>query len=390
MKRNFNFIIFIITNIISSLGDYIYDIGIIIYLYKITGSSIVIGGYFIFQFIPSLFFVPIIGTLIDKINNKFILFTSNIIRAVILIILLFNISKIPIFLASIILGINDELNRATNNTILPKIINTDEITKANSFLSVSDSITMIIGPIIATLLLNGFGIKGSIVINSISFIIAAILVLTLKVHKNISIVIKNNFYKEVKLGIKFIFTDLFIRKIIYIWGLLLMGVGISSSLIIVFISKNMNLRPDMYGWITAAEGVGIIISSSIIIKKKFIDTKKLIKYGLLILGVGTLCVSLTSNQYILLSSYVLIGIGAGSAPNGIRSMIQKNVEQTMLGRVFTSVRFIVTNLRTLSITIFSILAENLNLRIIFIIAAIFIFLACFISNHLIIESAKEK
>ena len=42
-----NFIFFLISNTISSLGDYIYDIAIIVYLYQETGSSLVLGSFFI-------------------------------------------------------------------------------------------------------------------------------------------------------------------------------------------------------------------------------------------------------------------------------------------------------------------------------------------------------
>ena len=52
-----NFIFFLISNTISSLGDYIYDIAIIVYLYQETGSSLVLGSFFIFQFVPTLIFI---------------------------------------------------------------------------------------------------------------------------------------------------------------------------------------------------------------------------------------------------------------------------------------------------------------------------------------------
>jgi len=55
-----NFIFFLISNTISSLGDYIYDIAIIVYLYQETGSSLVLGSFFIFQFVPTLIFIWII------------------------------------------------------------------------------------------------------------------------------------------------------------------------------------------------------------------------------------------------------------------------------------------------------------------------------------------
>lgn len=74
------------------------------------------------------------------------------------------------------------------------------------------------------------------------------------------------------------------------------------------------------------------------------------------MGIGTLITALSSNIIIVIFAYLIIGFGASTAPIGIRSLLQINISKNMIGRVFTSVRFIVTSLRTLSISIFSVLA----------------------------------
>ena len=365
-----NFIFFLISNTISSLGDYIYDIAIIVYLYQETGSSLVLGSFFIFQFVPTLIFTPFIGTLIDKLDKKKIIIFTNILRG---------LTLKTIFLTTLILGICDELNRATNNSIIPQVVETNQITKANSILSILDSSTMIIGPIIASFLLSTTSINGSIIINALSFLLSGIIISLIKIN-NIHITIKKeNFFYEVKKGLKVIFKDAFVKNIIIIWGLLLIGVGITGSFIVILVTDYMGLPYASYGWLTAAEGAGIAISSLFIIKNKNINTVNLTIYGLFFLGIGTLITALSSNIIIVIFAYLIIGFGASTAPIGIRSLLQINISKNMIGRVFTSVRFIVTSLRTLSISIFSVLAGYINLRFIFVIAASIIFLSSFIA-----------
>ncbi|WP_315069420.1 MFS transporter [uncultured Clostridium sp.] len=374
-----NFTFFIISNTISSLGDYIYDIAIVVYLYKLTGSSIVLGGFFIFQFIPTLIFTPFIGTLIDKLDKKKIIIFTNLLRALILIILLLYISTPTIFLTTLVLGICDELNRATNNAIIPQVVNTNKITKANSILSALDSSTMIVGPIIASFLMSTTEISGSIIANALSFLLAGIIMKLTKIN-NINVNIKKeNFFYEVKRGLRVIFQDIFVKNIIIIWGLLLIGVGITGSLIVILITDYMGLPSASYGWLTAAEGAGMAIGSLIIIRNKNTSNVRLIVYGLTFLGIGTLITALSSNITLVIFAYLIIGLGASTAPVGIRSLLQTNIPKDMIGRVFTSVRFVVTSLRTLSISIFSVLAGYINLRLIFIIAAFMMFLSSFIA-----------
>lgn len=374
-----NFILFLISNTISSLGDYIYDIAIVVYLYKLTGSSLVLGGFFVFQFIPSLIFTPVVGTLIDKLNKRKIIIFTNFIRGILLLILLFKISTSIIFLTTLILGICDELIRATNNAMIPQIVDKNQITRANSILSILDSSTMIIGPVIASFLMSITEITGSIILNALSFAISGIIMGLTKIN-NINInTKKENFFYEVKKGLKVIFQDKFIKYIIIIWGLLLMGIGITSSLIMILITDYMGLTTKSYGWLTAAEGVGIAIASLIIIRKKNTSNVHLVVYGLAFLGIGILIAGLFSNIYVLLVSYLIIGFGASTAPVGIRSLLQTNISKDMLGRVFTSVRFTVTSLRILSISVFSILAGYMDLRFIFVIASIMMFFSCLIT-----------
>ncbi|MFT8322501.1 MAG: MFS transporter, partial [Bacillus sp. (in: firmicutes)] len=201
---------------------------------------------------------------------------------------------------------------------------------------------------------------------------------------------QENFMGEIKEGIGFIFSSTFLRKIILIWGLLLIGVGISGSLIIVLIKDYMHLPSNTYGWISTAEGIGILLGSYLLIRKKNnIGHINLIKNGLFLIGFALLVISFNNNLPLLLVLYLAIGMGAASAPVGIRSLIQVNVPDVILGRVFLTVRFIVSTLRTLAIAIGSIFADFFDLRIIFFVAAIFILFASFISRSIFKGKTKS-
>lgn len=385
MVKSKNFLFFAMSNTISSLGDYIYDIGIIVYLYKVTGSPLLIGSFFILQFLPSLIFTILAGGIADKINKKHILIFSNIVRAFVLIFLFLNVSPPFILVSSIILGICDELSRSTSHASITHLLRKEEITRGNSILSALDSTTMIIGPIIAGLLISIAGIRGSILINLISFLLSATMMIIIKFNINPVSENKNHpkFVQEVKEGLLFINKSSLVKRILLVWGLLMMGVGISGSLIIILITDYMNLNSSTYGWIGAAQGIGIFCGSLIIMKKNNnIPHPVLIKQGLLFIGLGILFISFIDNFLLLLVSYVAIGIGSACAPIGIRSFLQVNIPNNFLGRVFLTVRFIVTSLRTMTIATASILAEFVNLRAIFFAAAAFIILASLISQSL--------
>ena len=138
----------------------------------------------------------------------------------------------------------------------------------------------------------------------------------------------------------------------------------------------MRLPSNSYGWVMTAEGIGIVVGSLIIIRKKDnLKYAKLIQFGLFATGGSLIVTAFTSSLGIVLISSCILGLGAAAATIGLRSLIQSELPKDKLGRVFISITFVVSALRTLSIASASILANIINLRTIFLIAAVIIIFA---------------
>ena len=228
-----NFFFLWIATTISAFGDYIYQVAIVVHLYKITGSPTIIGGYFLFQFIPSLILTPIVGTLIDHWNKKHILIYTNIIRALAVGFLFIHLSTKTIYITAVVLGIIGEMFGATKNSIIPQLTKNNEVIRANSLITAADSVTMIIGPVIGSVLIAVTGIYGSISINAITFVMAAILMFFIKFDRCKNPSSKKEFFKEMKEGLQVVTKNTLVKRIILIWGLLLTGIGPTGSLLII-------------------------------------------------------------------------------------------------------------------------------------------------------------
>ncbi|QQZ63855.1 MFS transporter [Paenibacillus sonchi] len=379
-----NTVCMFLTYFFSSLGAYIFDIGIIVELYKISGSTIAVGGFFIVQFIPSLILTPIAGALIDRLNQKYILLFVNILRGAAVALLLVHLSIETIYIVAVILGICDETSSSTISSIIPQTTPSEDISKINSVLSTTDSVNMIFGPAIAGLLITLAGINGSISAVIFTFILAGLMILFIEYKYEKAVIEKSkHFITEIKEGLEIVTKSKLVKKIILIWGFLLIGIGATGSLIVIMLSDYMHLPTESYGWIMTAEGIGLVIGSVLIIrKKKPYHHYDLIVVGMILLGVSLMITSFADNLFVVLGAYLLVGLGAASAPNGIRTTLQTELPKEILGRVFTTTRFIINTLRTLSIAIASILSKFMSLRIIFFIAACFILYGAFSSRGL--------
>ncbi|UQZ33041.1 hypothetical protein C2I18_05350 [Paenibacillus sp. PK3_47] len=389
---NKNNIAVLLTYIFSSLAVYIFDIGIIVELYKISGSSIAVGGFFILQFIPSLLLTPVAGALIDRWNQKYILFSVNLVRAAAVALLLFNLSIETIYAVAVILGVCDEISSSTLSSIIPQITDRNNISRLNSVFSAVDSVNMIFGPAVAGLFIALAGTTGSISAVLIAFIMSAILITIVKyVPGRKTAEASTKFTEEVKEGLKVVTTNPLVKGITLIWGLLLIAVGATGPLVIILLSEYLHLPSESYGWTMTFEGVGLVIGSFFIMRQKnTFSSYGLILFGMCALGLALTLAAFSNSLYIILLAYLIMGLGAASAPNGIRTTLQTKLPKEILGRVFASTRFVVNSLRTLSIALASILSNIISLRLIFVFAAILMLTGALLSQRLKVNEVGLK
>ena len=89
---------------LSGFAGYVYDVGIVIYLYNMTESVAVIGGFFVSQFLPA-FVMLMLGEMIDRYNKKRLMIISGFIKAVICLVLLNNRSVWSIYLTTFLMNL---------------------------------------------------------------------------------------------------------------------------------------------------------------------------------------------------------------------------------------------------------------------------------------------
>lgn len=159
---------------LSGFAGYVYDVGIVIYLYNMTESVAVIGGFFVSQFLPA-FVMLMLGEMIDRYNKKRLMIISGFIKAVICLVLLNNRSVWSIYLTTFLMNLILEFEHSTSSALMVDVFSKEEIFKMASVMNVVDSASLIMGPICASFLAAKFDIGINLVINILLYIISAVI-----------------------------------------------------------------------------------------------------------------------------------------------------------------------------------------------------------------------
>ncbi|MBU3131959.1 MFS transporter [Clostridium gasigenes] len=361
--KNKNFIIIVIGQIISLFGNAIQRFSMALYLLEFTGSTAAFANILAISTIPYILFAPIAGRLSDKVNRKKImiyldLFCSILIGGYAFILLRGRDSELIVASVMFMLSVCYTLYGPAVVSSIPQIVDEDKLTSANGIINQVSSIVNFLAPILAGVLYGLVGIKLIVIINAVSFLLAAIIELLLDIPDIVRTEKVNSIHKEDKLlSIDFVIKSFVDMKNIFLYlkrekkmvlGIIasyafcnIFLVPILSIVAPYFINIFLQLPSEIYGIVEGICVLGMIAGGLFIsIKPKLFSIKKVhYTYFPMIAGVtlmSTLGV-IRINNYALAGLFAVGGMGImlSLALSNVLTLtfIQKEVPGDMLGRV---------------------------------------------------------
>lgn len=181
MIKNKDFIILFLGRLITNFGDSIYLIATMLLVFSLSGSTFY-TGLALFLTSSTAIVQIILSPILNRINMKKFLIVTQIIQGVLLLFIpyLHITGNLKVYHVLIIMPIISFLNQLVypgQLALLPKIVDSKDLVKANSLFGIayqgSDAIFNFLGGIIITT----FGFIWAYYIDSITFFINAILFL---------------------------------------------------------------------------------------------------------------------------------------------------------------------------------------------------------------------
>ncbi|MBN1290129.1 MAG: MFS transporter [Actinobacteria bacterium] len=132
LTKNKDFMKLFQGQLISSTGDWIATLALMSLVYKMTNSSLAVGGMLAFRIIPALLSGPVAAVISDRMDRKTILISCDIIRGtIVLAIPLVNFLWGLYSLLFLLEGVSI-IWLAARDASIPNLVKKDELTMANS------------------------------------------------------------------------------------------------------------------------------------------------------------------------------------------------------------------------------------------------------------------
>ncbi|MFU0783294.1 MAG: Major facilitator superfamily MFS_1 [Thermoanaerobacterium thermosaccharolyticum] len=378
-----NIFLFISSQVISDIGDWIDRIAVLTLVYNINNSSVDMSFLSIMMLLPSLIFGVFAGKIVDIYNKKRILIIGDFLRAILVFLIPF--FKEYVFIIIFIVSTISIYYDTAKSSILPELVEKDRLRQVNSLSSSYSSLMMVLGPSISGFIISKFDIKYCFYIDSLTFLLSMIMIFFIKLYKYGS-------KKDVELyqtdkisfieGLKYIKGNRIIFNTLAINTIVGLAAGMLNGLLIMYVYKFLKTDSQGYGAILTFKGLAMILTSLVLYKYlKNVPVDVIFKLGLIGLGISTTVFPL--NTFFVLAILIQFFNGIFNALYSISrtTIIQENCDNQYLGRTF-SMNMMLTNITSIiSLAFGGVAAEFFGVRAVLIIGGLIVLISGFIARN---------
>ena len=249
---------------ISNIGDRFQKIAFPILIYQEFHSSFAMGGMVIIELLPQFFLGFVMGYLLDNFNKKKILLWSTLIPvllcSVIPILSKYSVSIFFYYVIAFLIPLFSTLFQTGFSVITPALFEKEELQKYNSQFQGVRTISKLVSPALAGLLMLKFNINSIFFINSASFLLLFFSILISYIpdqeHKENG----NDDIKEIFVGFKENFTNIKLRiSLLFTIVVNIAMLGFNAT-IIYYLQDQLKLSNSLAGIVYSIAGFGSLIA----------------------------------------------------------------------------------------------------------------------------------
>lgn len=333
----------------SDMGDAMTRVALAWYVYSNTRSPAALGLLWLVYGGPVLLGGFLAGVLLDRFNRRTVMVADSVLRGIV-------VGAVPILAASGILfvwelyvvagiyGLLRMIPLAGIPSIIPELVDPDELPAANSLESIGFTMAGVVGPVLAGLLISSIGATGVMAFDAASYGIFASALLLARFPSAAPALRQGDPHSgSVRVGMAPVFKLLLSNTVLLSTTAMFMafnfGEGLFSVWLPVQVAHLANGGPGLYGTIIGVQAVGELLGSTLsgIVSFRIpIGTRICISQGL---AGGSLVMALLSLSPIGLS-LAIFGMGVFSAPLTVwaQTLRMRILPSALRGRAFAVLR----------------------------------------------------
>lgn len=273
LLKNRNFALLWLAQVVSGIGDVLYNVGIMVTIFERTGSALQTAGVLVANGLPQFVLGPVAGAIVDRAPRQRVLVLMDVVRALLVGLLLviarggdFNVWTVYVILAS--LSAATTFYKPAQQSIIPALVPRAQLVRANSFIVSSNQATVALGYAVGGVLIVWLGFRVLVAIDLASFLVAALFSLFIRppAEEQIRHTISDmaSLPNAILDGISYLRRHELSRTLVLMELLEHIPHGVwSAALMLVFVNEALGGTPNDWGYQTAAYKGGELLGAAL-------------------------------------------------------------------------------------------------------------------------------
>lgn len=358
--------------LISSFGDTLNYVALVVLVYQLTGSGVAVSLTVVLEVIPILLLAPVAGVVIDRFPRKTILIVSDVVRAVLVLLLIWVTDPWQIYLIVALLTSASVFFNPTVQAIIPTIVEPDSLLAANSVSWTTGRLVQIIAAALAGGLIASIGTQAAFGINAVTFIFSALMIVRLSIPPHAGQVARAatrgflGWFQDIRAGLAYIQQDRLVSRLWLVQALASFATGATSALLVVLSERHLKLAPEGFAWLLLAIGGGALVGPLLLgsFARNYRNTRFLfVPY--LIRGAGDILIALLAPLPVALLILFIYGLNTSTGMVVYNSLMQSEVREEVRGRVYTLMDATWNLMRLVSLGVGGVIAEQFGIQTVY-------------------------
>ena len=350
---------------LSMFGDSALLITLGVWVQSLTGSSAGAGATYLCLALPSLV-APAIGVLIDRMRRRTVLIAANLASAVMVLALLAvrDASQVwIIYLVSIGYGVSFVVIGGAQGGLYKAMLPEEVLVDATGTVQTVREGLRLVGPLLGAGLFAVAGPQLVVLLDAVSFVLAATTLSLLRVAEQPRIPVPQRFIAEATAGIRHIWRVRPLRDMALFTSAAYLVVGFIETAGFALNSQGLHRPPSFIGVLLTVQGVGAIAGGVVAARiVKRLGERTAVGIGHLCFAVGAGLLATTSLPTVL-AGMALVGLAQPWLVVGLSTLFLRLTPNDVIGRVSTASSMLIGLPQVTSIGLGAVAASVLDYRL---------------------------
>jgi len=305
------------------------------------GGPIAVGLVGLLRLLPAALLAPVISTYADRMPRERVLIASSLVRGGATLaaapVLLAGASPVLVYALAIVSTVAFTPYRASHSALMPSLCRTpDELTSVNVVRGGLDSVSVILGPMVAALLVAVADVAAVFVFAGVCGLVSAVLLVRLDYERQpLSPAGSRHLVAEVRDGLSAVTSDVGVAVVV---GLVVLQAAIRGAFTVLVLVVALDLldgTQSSVGVMQGAVGIGALVGSMLC--TMLVGSRAMARWlgvAVVLWGVPLAVMGLLPYYAVALAATGVIGIGNALVDVTAFTLLARMVPDAVLARVF--------------------------------------------------------